>query len=461
MKTILYVSKKRILIYGFVVFCLLVAMLIEGSKLKVSGAASSSHSANIGSLVSAESNVGYVAGMSLDPGQAAVAYTFMGDIRTREQVVMASKVPARLKKIHGEVGDLVRKGDLVVELDHEVQDAQVKQAEAALSQAEAQFSRVRAGSRKEQIAIAQANLNSAQAQLDMLLEGARKEQIAAAQSALKAAQAQLELLLAGPTAEQLTIAELQARIAEYGDVLREKRSAATINSAGVKSGMIVYSPEMMWFEEIISRLQVELAQTQLKATKSPPRSQQVAQLEAAVEAARAQLELLTAPPRPQQVEQLRSAVEVAKQQLELVRSPYTDYDLESAAAGVAQARAALEIARAQLEETLLVAPFDGVIASRSLSPGALAMPGVPIATFISTELEAVFHVSEAEFPQVKIGQPVSITVAAYPGKVVAGQIRVIAPLADSQTRSFEVYVSLSDPEGRLRPGMFATISLQP
>lgn len=404
----------------------------------------------------------YQEGVYVPPGQPAPAVsTLAGEIRAKGQVVMASKATARIKQIKGEVGDFIKKGDVVVEMDHDVLDAQVKQAEAALAVAEAQLAKMQGGPRKEQVAIAKANFVAAQAALDLLLEGARKEQVAAAQAALKAAQSQLDLLIAGPTADQLYIAELQVRIAEAQETLRAKTQEASMNTRSTQTGMQPYSGEMAWFQEIVGQLQVQLAQAQLKVTKSPPRPELQSQAQAAVDAARAQLDLLTASPRTQQIAQLESAVEIARQGLELATSPYTSYDLDTASAGVAQASAALQAARALRDETLLIAPFDGLIALRSLDVGALAMAGVPIAVFVSTELEMVFSVAEPDFAQVRVGQMLAFGVSAYPGQIMSGSIRAIAPAADSASRSFLVYVTITDPEGRLRPGMFATISLLP
>ncbi len=393
------------------------------------------------------------------PAAPASTAVFTGDIRARDKITIASKTPARVKLIRGDVGDVVKKGDLVVELDHALLDSQVQQGEAALSLAEAQLSKLLSGSRKEQIAIAQAGVASAEAELALIMEGSRKEQIAAAQSGLKAAQAQLDLVLAGPSTEALEIAELQARIAETGDILRVKTQEATVNTRAVQTGMTPYSTEMTLYQDMVSGLQVQLAQAQLRATKAPPRIQQVQQLEAAVEAAKAQVDLLSAPPRTPSVQKQQAAVEIARQQLELARNPNTDNDMAAAAALVLQARAALDQIRTNRDDASLTAPFDGVISARISSPGALVMGGDAIVTLISNDIELVFTVGEADYSQIKRGQSLSITTAAYPGQTFSGSIRAVAPQADPVTRRFNVYVNPDDPDSKLKPGMFINVSL--
>jgi len=387
----------------------------------------------------------------------AATATFTGDIRAKDRVVITSKATMRVRRIVGDVGDVVKKGDLLVELDHDLLDAQVKQGEAALALADAQLAKLRSGSRVEQIAIAQAGVASAQAELDLIMAGARKEQIAAAQSGLKAARAQLDMALAGPTSEQLGIVELQARIAEAQDALRAKTqdASSSINARGIAP----YSPDMAWFQEIVSGLQVQLAQAQLKAVKAPTRTELIEQLQAAVEAAKAQVDLLMLPPRAETVGKQQAAVEIARQQLELVKNPITDNDLAAAVAGVVQAQAAFQMIKANRDDAILMAPFDGTIATKSFGTGALVMAGDPIVTLISMDTEAVFTVGETEFGQVKNGQSLSLTVPAYPGETFKGTVRAVSPQADPATRRFNVYVSISDPDRRLRPGMFVTVTL--
>lgn len=387
----------------------------------------------------------------------AAAATFTGDIRAKDRVVITTKATMRVKRIVGDVSDVVKKGDLLVELDHDLLDAQVKQGEAVLALADAQLAKLLSGSRKEQIAIAQAGVASAQAELDLILAGARKEQIAAAQSGLKAAQAQLDMALAGPTLEQVAIVELQARIAVAQDTLRAMTQDAS-SSINAK-GNVPYSPDMVWFQEIVSGLQVQLAQAQVKAVKAPTRPEQIDQLKAAVEGAKAQVDLLTLPPRVEQVAKQQAAVEIAKQQLELVKNPITDNDLAAAVAGVVQAQAAFQMIKSNRDDALLMAPFDGTVAAKGFGPGALVLAGDAVVTLISMDTEAVFTVGETEFSLLKSGQSLSLTVPAYPGESFKGTVRAVSPQADPATRRFNVYVNIVDLDRKLRPGMFVSVAL--
>ncbi|MBI4332321.1 MAG: efflux RND transporter periplasmic adaptor subunit [Chloroflexi bacterium] len=391
--------------------------------------------------------------------QVAPPPSFTGDIRAKERIMLASKAPARIKQVRGEVGDLVKGGDLLIELDHDVLDAQIKQGEAALSLAEAQLSKLLSGSRKEQIAIAEANLASAQADLDLLLVGSRKEQIDAARSALKAAQAQLDLLLAGPSEEVRAVAEAQVKLAETQEVLRTKVQEANLGTKGITTGLQPYSAEMIMFQDVVGQLSVELARAQLRAVTAPARPQQVAQLEANVEASKTQVDLLGLPPRSPEVEKKKAAVEIARQQLELAKSPNTENDLAAAAAAVLQAQAAFQALKTGREDFLLTAPFDGFVAVKHTSAGALVMPGEPIVTFISSDVEAVFTLGEADYARVRSGQGVTVTLPAYPGQSFTGSVRAISPQADPATRRFNVYVTVSDREGKFRPGMFASVAI--
>ncbi|MDP2952077.1 MAG: efflux RND transporter periplasmic adaptor subunit, partial [Chloroflexota bacterium] len=178
----------------------------------------------------------------------------------------------------------------------------------------------------------------------------------------------------------------------------------------------------------------------------------------------AQLAALKAPARPQQIAQLRSALAAAQQQLKLTQAPFMEQDLEAARAQVTQAQSALDMAKTRLDEASVRSPMDGYVAVRNVSVGDLAV-GEPVATtlfvIISVDVEVVVTADERSLNHFKIGQPVRIAAMAYPDRLFEGSIKAVSPSANPATRTFEVFATVSDPQGLLRPGMSATLSLAP
>jgi RND family efflux transporter MFP subunit len=127
---------------------------------------------------------------------------------------------------------------------------------------------------------------------------------------------------------------------------------------------------------------------------------------------------------------------------------------------VDQAAAALDAARVNQGESVIRAPFNGVVAQRLISAGATVGTNSPIVSLVSKETEIVLQVEEARIGQVERNQPAQISVAAYPGEVFPGTVASISPTADARSRTFAVRVYPNDPQGRLRDGMFAQVGLQ-
>jgi membrane fusion protein, multidrug efflux system len=120
----------------------------------------------------------------------------------------------------------------------------------------------------------------------------------------------------------------------------------------------------------------------------------------------------------------------------------------------------------QMESYLnITAPFDGVVTSRNLHPGALIGPasgqaGSPAILQIvnDTRLRLVVPIPEAEVGEMKVGQRVSFTVPAYPGQTFQAPIQRISREVDQSTRTMPVELDVMNRDARLSPGSFTTVS---
>jgi membrane fusion protein (multidrug efflux system) len=204
---------------------------------------------------------------------------------------------------------------------------------------------------------------------------------------------------------------------------------------------------------------VNAAQNRYEQAKAGSPPEQIAQAEAAVRGAEGQLALAKAPATENDLKSARAAVAAAEAQFALAKTPITPQDLEAAEAGVAQAQAAVDLAKLQLGEATVKAPFDGVVAQRLVSEGAMAGPTAPVVTLISTETEVVVNVEEASLGAIKLGQSATLTATAYPGVEFAAAVASIAPNVDAKSRTSLVRLAPKDPDGKLRDGMFAQVRL--
>ncbi len=342
-------------------------------------------------------------------GKSGAALSYSGDVRARAQISLTSKISGRIEELKVGVGDQVHAGDVVAVLEHSALDAQVAQAEAALEAAQSNLAKLKAGPRQEQVALAAANLKAAQARLDLLKKTPFADQIQTAELNLQRAK---DALAQAQSMRDSTCGSGK------GDKNKAVGNACTAADAAVGEASDG----------------VQTAQVQLDQTKAGPRAQDIAQAEAAVTA--------------------------AAESYRLAQSPYTDQDIAAAQAQVDAAEAAVEMARLNRDEAFIKAPVDGVVSSRAGVIGAMAGGTSPaVMNLVSEDVQIVIAVEESASGRIKVGQPATITVAAYPDQTFTGKVGLISPIADPVARTFEVTVYPDDPGHKLRPGMFADVVL--
>jgi RND family efflux transporter MFP subunit len=134
--------------------------------------------------------------------------------------------------------------------------------------------------------------------------------------------------------------------------------------------------------------------------------------------------------------------------------------MRAAETNVEQAFAQAELARARLRDATLTTPINGIVAEIKTSVGTTVAPGTSIMTLISPELQVVVQADEALIPQLQVGQAANLSVESYPKDAFTGTIKGIAPVLDPRTRSVAVSIEVSDPQGKLRPGMFTQLGVQ-
>ncbi|NNL65534.1 MAG: efflux RND transporter periplasmic adaptor subunit, partial [Myxococcales bacterium] len=106
------------------------------------------------------------------------------------------------------------------------------------------------------------------------------------------------------------------------------------------------------------------------------------------------------------------------------------------------------------------APFAGLVARRHVSAGEFVAPGQALFDVVALDpVEVEFHLAEVDSARVHVGDAVEVRVAPYPDEVFAARVTVIAPTIDPRTRTLRVKAELANPDGRLRPGLFARADL--
>jgi len=134
--------------------------------------------------------------------------------------------------------------------------------------------------------------------------------------------------------------------------------------------------------------------------------------------------------------------------------------LARARSGLAQAEVTLREAELNLERTSIRAPFPGRIADLRVVEGQYASPGAELMTVVALDpIKVEVQVLEAEIGYLTEGRRASVTFAAFPGETFSGRISTINPVVDPDSRTARVTVLLSNPLGRIKPGMYARVAL--
>jgi RND family efflux transporter MFP subunit len=146
---------------------------------------------------------------------------------------------------------------------------------------------------------------------------------------------------------------------------------------------------------------------------------------------------------------------MSQQQYEAIKTQY-----ESIQAQVQQAEAALMSMKSQRDDATITAPISGVIGKRYYETGDMAQPSMPVVKIVEMDkVKVEFDVTEQDLGKLAVGQSASITVKAYPDQKFSGEVQKISPILDPLTRMAEVEVLADNPDGKMKPGMYADVEV--
>ena len=344
-----------------------------------------------------------------------------GTVQPERSINVSPKNSGVLKRLLVKEGDTVKQGQVVAYMDDSNLQGQLTQAKGQVAQAEANLQKLLAGNRPQDIAQSQAQLEDAEANLQKVLTGNRPEDIAQAQARLEQA---------------------QATFTQKEDDFRRNQQ---LYDAGAISLQVLNQ----------KRGDRDSAQAQVKEAQQA-------------------LELQKAGSRPEDIKQASAKVKQQQQALSLLQAGNRPEDINAARAQVTSATGTLQNIQAQMNDTVIRAPFDGIVTKKFADPGAFVTPSTSasavagassnsILTLASTN-QVVANLSENIVAQIRLGQKVKITADAYPGKTFEGKVSQIAAQATVQQNvtSFEVKVTLADAESQklLRSGMNVSTEFQ-
>ncbi len=161
-----------------------------------------------------------------------------------------------------------------------------------------------------------------------------------------------------------------------------------------------------------------------------------------------------------------------KQALSLQQAGSRPEEIAEARAQVTTAEGSLQTVQTQIADTVIRAPFSGVVTKKFADPGAFVTPttsGSAVSSATSSSIlslasnnQILANVAESNIAQIQLGQPVEIKVDAYPSKTFTGRVLQLATQSTTvqNVTSFEVKSSVADPAKLLRVGMSVDVNFK-
>ena len=344
----------------------------------------------------------------VERGNLRNTVTATGTLQAVTTVQVGSQASGTISALYADYNSVVKKGQVVAQLDPAVSKAQVEQAKANLQQAQASLQQAKAG-----VANSRAGVSDAQARAQ-----AASSTVQNNQSGVAAAQANLDVLKA-----------------QQDDAL----SLLKQQEALVKSG-------------IIAQRDLDVAQTAYK-TAQARYEQGVAQLNQA-----------------KLSQQMSASSGIAQSQAQVQQSQATvgqsQAQVQAAEAQVQQAAAALQLAQVNLAHTTITSPIDGVVVSRDVNVGQTVAASLSAPTLFTiandlTKMQVIANIDQADIGLVENAKSVRFAVDAFPGKDFDGKIEQMRlnPQNVQNVVTYNVVIDVDNPEQKLKPGMTANLTV--
>jgi HlyD family secretion protein len=391
-----------------------------------------------------------------------------------------------------------------------VRPEEIAAAEAAVQSAQARVADLEGGALPQDVAQAQsavegasAGVRQAAARRDQVRAGANRADLTAAEqgvqsatSALQKAEIDLAKVQAGATADELRQAELAieqaknnlwsqqiSRDATCGRGQGGPCDAAKGQVAAAETGVTQAQAKLEALQARPDQKDVQAAQTQVDAARESLRAAQAklaqlrggpsaeevrqatAQVESALatqQSALARLDAVRQGPKSAEVQAARSALVQAQTQLTLKRSPVLPQEVALAEEAIRAAELQVQQVQLELENAVLLAPFDGVVGAIGANVGEQVGGGTSVLTLLDPKATRVdMSVDEADIARLAPGKPAVITFDPLPEKRFKGTVLGIAPSATVQQglATYTVSVSIDDADQPLPPGMTANVAI--
>jgi HlyD family secretion protein len=344
----------------------------------------------------------------VERGNLRNTVTATGTLQAVTTVQVGSQASGTLSALNADFNSVVKKGQVIAQLDPSVSKAQVDQARANLQQARASLQQAIAG-----------------------VSGSRAG-VSDAQAKALAARSTVQNNQSGVSGAQANLAVLKAQLDDANAFLKQQDYL-------MKSG-------------VIAQRDYDLAKTASK-TAEARYNQAATQVNQAVLS-----------------EQSSAGSGIAQSQAQVQQSQaqvqQSQAQVQQAQAQVQQAEAALRLAEVNLAHTTITSPIDGIVVSRDVNVGQTVAASLSAPTLFTiakdlTQMQVIANIDQADIGLVEQAKSVRFTVDAFPGKDFDGKIEQMRlnPQNVQNVVTYNVVIDVANPEQKLKPGMTANLTI--
>ena len=393
------------------------------------------------------------------PKQLVQSLEVVGTLEAPNTVRLSSKVAGRIAFLAGHEGTPVKAGDVLVRIDPGELNAVVLQQEAAVAEAKARLAQAQSLVDTGRISVLtgidqrRAAIEGAQATLNRALQ-TRDAQLATVKAAVADAEARVQ---SARVVVENTKNDLATAQANQSNLKAKLGRAESLLAKGFVAAQAVDDARTAL--EVQGNI-VETAKGRIATADAALESQK------ALLAAAQQQVTVTEKGALAEIELAKSAKKQAESALTLATANRSQtiasrQNIAALAQSVSAAEAQLAQARSRLGETELRSPLSGIITARPFDEGSSVTAGQTVLTIQQLDwLYVSASIPVEQTSAIGIGTRATVTLDALPGKPLTATVAEVNPTADPQSRQYLVRLKLDNAGGRLRPGMFAHITLE-
>ena len=332
-------------------------------------------------------------------------------------IQISPKVSGHVVKLYVDSNQQVNKGDLLAEIDPRDYQAKVDQAKAALTAGQARLQEARSGVELAR-ASTRANVQQASASVQQARSGvsastasaaAERSRVNQAGATIETSRANLEQARAQVKAAQAEVVRAEADVTRYQQLYTKDEISRQRLDQAIATAKT-------------AEAQVQAAQNKVAAAESQVNEMQSAQTTAAENARRAQSQVGSAQAQVNEALGRLAQANTGQQQVAVSQA-----QAQTAGASMEQLQAALDEAELELSYTKIYAPDSGRVANKSVEEGALVQAGQPLLAVVPGDVWVTANFKESQIGWMQPGQPVEISVDAYPDKTFRGHVDSIQP----------------------------------